>query len=83
MKVAIIADIASGDGKYIENNMLTGIIQLDRIRDFDWLNQGRPTISDWVVWRKLLKHSILGSKGVLKKSVGMWIHEVEEMYKNK
>ena len=83
LKVVTVACITSGFGKFIDTNMLTGIIQLDRIRDFYWSNQGRPTISDWIVWIKVLKYSMLGPQGALKKPEGMWIHKIEEMYKNK
>ena len=71
-----------GNGKYIDTNILKGTIQLDMIRDFDWTNQGRPTISDWIVWRKLLNNRMIGSQGLLNKSMVKWIKEVVTSYKS-
>ena len=77
-----VVDIASGDGNYIDANMLKGKIQLDKIFDFDQENQGIPTVSDYTVWRKVIQHSLIESQGLLRKFMKNQILEVETMYKD-
>ena len=80
LKVLTVADIASGDGKTIDDNVLRGILQQDRVRKIEWAVQGRPKSTDWGVWKKVLKLSLLNYQGFLVESVGKWVDDIKEIY---
>lgn len=54
-----VADIAVGYGKYVHDHILKESRKLDRVRNFDRDIQGRPTISNWNVRRKVIKYSFM------------------------
>ena len=58
LKVLTVADIASGNGRTIDTNILRGTILIDRIRNLDFATQGRSKVSDWNIWRKVLKKAL-------------------------
>ena len=64
-RVVMVAVIESGDGRTIDDRVLKGIVQHDRVRKIEWAVQGRPKKTDWRVCRKVLKLSLLNYKCVL------------------
>lgn len=78
-----IVDIAPGDGRTIDTNILCGSIQLDRIMKLYLTTQGRPKVSDWNVWRKVLMLVVTGEKNQLFNPVGKFVEILEQLYVNK
>ena len=77
-----MADIASGNGRTIDTNILRGTILIDRIRNLDFATQGRPKVSDWNIWRKVLKLALTDGQNQLCNPVGRWVENVEDLYAN-
>ena len=58
LKLLTVADIASGDGRSINNDIFKSNIQQDRVRKYNWPVQYKPKSTDWTVCRRLLRKSI-------------------------
>lgn len=65
-----VADIISSDGKYAPDNILTRRKELDRVTSFDWAIHGRPTVSSWTIWKKMIKHNMLSFQVMFKQYKG-------------
>lgn len=59
LEVLTVADTASGDGRTIDTNIFRVTILIDRIKKLDFSTQGRPRVSDWTIWRKVLKLALI------------------------
>ena len=75
-----VGDIASGDGRTIDANVLAGIKTACRARNMTWPTQGRPKNTDWVVWRKLLQSCFQTSNKVLITPLTSWFHVAMTTY---
>ena len=80
LKVLSVGDIASGDGRSIDGRIHKGKLLLSRARNIDWPVQGRPKQTDWYIWNKVLKTSLLNSAGYLTHPVGRWLPNLENIY---
>ena len=80
LKVLSVGDIASGDGRSIDGRIHKGKLLLSRARNIDWPVQGRPKQTDWYIWNKVLKTSLLNSAGYLMHPVGRWLPNLENIY---
>ena len=80
LKVLTVGDIASGDGKNIDDGIKKGQLQLARERNIEWPAQGRPKRTDWYAWSKVLKESLLNSLGALSQPLGQWEANLENVY---
>lgn len=77
-----VADIASGDGWTIDTNILRGTILTDMIRKLKVNTQARPKVSDWTVWRNVLKLALRGDQNQYCNPVGRWVGNIKELYAN-
>ena len=80
LRVLTVGDVASGDGCTIDRNITKGVLQMHRARNIEWPYQGRPKQTDWYIWNRVLKLSILDNHYLLEQPVGKWIGEVEGLY---
>ena len=82
LKVLTVGDIASGDGKYIADGIIKGKYTTARARKLEWPVQGRPKKTDWAVWARVLKLSLLNQFGSLTYQVGKWVRHEGMMYES-
>jgi hypothetical protein len=81
LRVLTVADIASGDGRFVDDDMFKGLRNDARERALNWPVQGKPKSTDWGVWRKVIRQSLLNSQGQLLKTVGRWLPKIDTKYK--
>ena len=81
LKVLTVGDIASGDGRSIDAGMKKGKFNISRARNLEWQTQGYPKKTDWYVWSKVLKESLLNPLGTLNSPLGRWLHHADKIYK--
>ena len=72
--------MATADRKAIEENIMKGIYQRNRARRMDWPYQQRPRDTDWRIWRKVLKLSLLDNVGNLRSSLRFWNDNINKVY---
>jgi hypothetical protein len=70
LQVITLADITSADGRYILSEAKAGTCIPHRTSNLDWPIQGRPSPSDWRLWRQTLAY--LEDKGQLVSPLGSW-----------
>lgn len=80
LRVLTITDIAPGDGRSINNNILKDKIQLDRVRRLEWTVRGKHKATDWAAWRNMLKVSVLSYQDYPMEPVGKWISTIDDAY---
>ena len=80
LRCLTVGDIASGNGRSLDTNVLAGTKNLYRARDITWPAQGKPKNTDWVVWRKLLQDCFLNTNKRLLTSLGSWCPCVTTSY---
>ena len=80
LQVLTVGDIASGNGKTVDEGIRKGQRQLGRARNLEWPVQGKPKSTYWNAWRKVLKESILNTNGDLIQAVGKWNANIDNIY---
>lgn len=81
MKVMFLSDIASGDGRFIEETFISGECPIDRRSKWNWPFQNKPSEDAWVLWRKALNlaWNVDAAYRQCRPSLGKWI---ENKYDN-
>ena len=75
-----MGDIATADGKAIEEGTLKGIFNKCRAMKLDWPYQQRSKDSEWRIWRKVLKMSILDNTGHIWMQLSSWTINTDTVY---
>ena len=80
LKVLTLGDIVTADGTAIEENTLKGIFNKCRARKLEWPVQQRPKDSEWRIWRKVLKISVLDNTSGLRLQLNAWTINTDTIY---
>ena len=72
LRVLTIADLATGDGKFVAKSAMQGIRKIASTRNLPWFEQGKPNARDWRIWRSVLKQSLCFDDRKLWIPLGKW-----------
>lgn len=78
LQAITISDIASACGKYILPAAKTGSTAPIRSSTLQWVFQGRPSKSEWAIWRSTLAH--LEEHDRLCQPLGLWLCSTHQQW---
>ena len=73
LQVVFLSDIATGDGKAITEIAWKGNKDSTRRSQYNWPNQGKPSVADWNLWREALGKTFTSRGKTLRQPLGNWL----------
>ena len=76
LQVITSADIVTADGQRVRNCSWHGEMDTTDPSPYNWPNQGKPTLNDWILWRSAITKALqLRQSTSLRQPLGPWIDE--------
>lgn len=78
LQAITISDITSACGAYILSAAKTGSVAPIRQSTLNWVYQGKPSKTDWSVWKSALEHLERGDR--LRQPLGQWVQPTHQLW---